>query len=312
VRETRQFLESIQLPASDQPAAASSQKRFPDGAQYRVEIPSVEGPAVFASVLREAASRGVRVNRVSQGSGGFLCTSAELRDWAAQAAGAGVEVSIFARPLAGWGTGAGAYSSGSGGLATQARGADQLVHVLEDIRRVAEHGFRSVLVTDLGVLSVAARMRAAGDLPGDLQFKVSVQMGLANPAAIRLAADIGADTYNVPTDLTLPQLASIRAAVDIPLDIYVEAPDDLGGFMRYYEIAELVAVCAPVYLKFGLRNSPNIYPSGGHLQDVATAMAVERVRRAELGLELLARYLPEAVTSELGAADQALISPSVR
>lgn len=312
MRQTRQFLESIQLPATDPPVAASSQKRFPDGAQYRVEIPSVEGPAVFASVLQEAARRGVRVNRVSQGSGGFLCTSAELDDWAAHAADAGVEVSIFARPLAGWGTGAAAYSSASAGLPAQARGAEQLVHVLEDIRRVAEHGFRSVLVTDLGVLSVAARMRAAGDLPSDLQFKVSVQMGLANPAAIRLAEEIGADTYNVPTDLTLPQLASIRAAVDIPLDIYVEAPDDLGGFMRYYEIAELVTVCAPVYLKFGLRNSPNIYPTGGHLQDLATAMAVERVRRAELGLELLVRYLPEAVASELGAADQALISPSVR
>ena len=311
MRETRQFLESIQLPATDQPVAASSQKRFPDGAQYRVEIPSVEGPAIFASVLQEAGRRGVRVNRVSQGSGGFLCTSAELDRWAEQAAEAGVEVSIFARPLARWGTGAAAYSSASACLA-QARGMEQLVHVLEDIRRVAEHGFRSVLVTDLGVLSVAARMRAAGDLPGDLQFKVSVQMGLANPAAIRLAEEVGADTYNVPTDLTLPQLASIRAAVDIPLDIYVEAPDDLGGFMRYYEIAELVSVCAPVYLKFGLRNSPNIYPACGHLQELANAMAVERVRRAELGLELLARYLPEAAASELGAADQALISPSVR
>jgi hypothetical protein len=312
VRETRQFLESLQLPGADRPMAAGSKKRFPDGAQYRVEIPSVEGPAVFASVLQEAASRGVRVHRVSQGSGGFLCTSSELRDWAAQAAGAGVEVSIFARPLAGWGTGAAAYISGPSGLPTQARGTEQLVHVLEDIRRVAEHGFRSVLITDLGVLSVASRMRAVGELPGDLQFKVSVQMGLANPAAIKLAEDIGADTYNVPTDLTLPQLASIRAAVDIPLDIYVEAPDDLGGFMRYFEIAEIVQVCAPVYLKFGLRNSPNIYPSGGHLLNVATAMAVERVRRAELGLELLARYLPEAVTSELRAADQALISRSGR
>jgi Peptidase family U32 len=312
VRETRQFLESMQLPGADRPMAGSSKKRFPDGAQYRVEIPSVEGPAVFSSVLQEAASRGVRVHRVSQGSGGFLCTSSELRDWAAQAAGAGVEVSIFARPLAGWGTGAAAYISGPSGLPTQARGTEQLVHVLEDIRRVAEHGFRSVLITDLGVLSVASRMRAAGELPGDLQFKVSVQMGLANPAAIKLAEEIGADTYNVPTDLTLPQLASIRAAVDIPLDIYVEAPDDLGGFMRYFEIAEIVQVCAPVYLKFGLRNAPNIYPSGGHLLNVATAMAVERVRRAELGLELLARYLPDAVTSELRAADQALISRSGR
>jgi hypothetical protein len=310
VREIRRFLESIQLPAADRPAAGHSAKRFPDGAQYRVEIPSVEGPAVFAGVLDEAARRDVRINRVSQGSGGFLCTSGELRDWAAAAADAGVEVSIFARPLAGWGTGAAAYASGPSGLATQARGTDQLVHVLEDIRRVAEHGFRSVLVTDLGVLSVAARMRAAGHLPSDMQFKISVQMGLANPAAIKLAEDIGADTYNVPADLTLAQLASIRAAVDIPLDIYVEAPDDLGGFMRYLEIADLVRICSPVYLKFGLRNSPNIYPSGGHLLGTATAMAVERVRRAQLGLELLARFMPDAVTSELGARDQALISRS--
>ena len=47
---------------------------------------------------------------------------------------------------------------------------------------------------------------------------------------------LGASTINLPTDLTLPQIAAIRAAVDMPLDVYVEAPDTVGGFVRLHEI----------------------------------------------------------------------------
>jgi hypothetical protein len=149
-------------------------------------------------------------------------------------------------------------------------------------------------------------MRQAGILPGEMQFKISVMMASANPASIRLMERLGADTFNIPTDLSLAQIAAIRQAVDIPLDIYVEAPDDLGGFVRLYEIAELVRVAAPVYLKFGLRNAPNIYPVGKHLEQVSLALSRERVRRARLGLDLLARYYPEAVQSQPGAAGLAL------
>jgi hypothetical protein len=306
VDQTRSFLRSIGLPGGDLGELPSSAKRFPDGAQYRVEIPSVEGPEVLAAVLAEADARDVTVHRISQGSGGMLMTDGELAEMARLAAARPVEASIFARPLAGWSTGAAALASGAGGVVAQARGADQLVHVLEDIRRTAEAGFRSVLVTDIGVLSVASRMRTAGELPGDLQFKVSVQMGFANPASVQIAEQAGADTYNVPTDLSLAQLAAIRAAIDIPLDIYVEAPDDQGGFVRHFEIAEIVRVAAPVYVKFGLRNSPNIYPSGTHLTATAVALGRERVRRAQLGLGLLRRYAPDATTSTLGAEGLAL------
>jgi len=301
VESTRAFLRQIGLPDGDPGALPVSAKRFPDGAQYRVEIPSVEGPEVLEAVLSEADARGVPVHRVSQGSGTMLLTDAEVTAMGNVAAERSIEVSLFARPLAGWGTGAGALASGAQGLATQARGADQLVYVLEDIRRAAELGIRSVLVTDLGVLSVASKMRAAGDLPPDFQFKVSVQMGLSNPASIKIAEDLGADTYNIPTDLSLAQIAAVRQAIDIPLDIYIEAPDDQGGFVRHYEIADIVRVAAPVYLKFGLRNSPNIYPSGTHLTPLAATLARERVRRAEIGLGLLARYLPDAVRSSLPA-----------
>ncbi|MQY17342.1 U32 family peptidase [Nocardia macrotermitis] len=305
----REFLRASGMPEGDGPAADTSEKRFPDGAQYRVEIPSVEGPAVLAAVLDEAHARDVRVHRISQGSGVLLLTDDELSAMVARAAAEPVEVSLFARPLAGWGTGAAALASGAGAVGAQARGAEQLTQCLLDIERAANFGLRSVLITDIGVLATAAKMREQGYLPADMQFKISVQMGLANPASIRIAQDLGADTYNVPTDLSLAQLAEIRRAIDIPLDIYIEAPDDQGGFIRHYEIAEIVRVAAPVYLKFGLRNAPNIYPSGTHLEATAVALGRERVRRARIGLDLLRRFAPDAVTSELGATGLAVPSP---
>src|SRR5947208_3716062 len=108
--ETRAFLESVGLPRGDLHELPDSPKRFPDGAQYRVEIPSVEGPRCLEAVLEEADRLGVRVHRVSQGSGVFLHTDEELDELARLAAAASVEVSLFTRPNAGWGTSAMARS----------------------------------------------------------------------------------------------------------------------------------------------------------------------------------------------------------
>ena len=62
-----------------------SDSRFTDGVRYRVEIPSVEGPAVFRAVLEEASDRGVPVRRVSQGSGVMMLTDAEISELASSA-----------------------------------------------------------------------------------------------------------------------------------------------------------------------------------------------------------------------------------
>jgi Peptidase family U32 len=299
--ETRDFLASIGLPRGDLRDLPSSNKRFPDGAQYRVEIPSTEGPRCLEAVLEEAERLGVGVQRVSQGSGVFLQTDEELDELAQLAAAARIEVSLFARPCGGWGTSASARSTSGAGLAAAAWGQEQVVAGLDDARRAAAHGFRSVLIADVGVLAAFGRARTAGLLPADMQAKVSVMLPAANPSSARVFVELGADTINVPTDLTLPQLAAIRAVVDVPLDVYVESPDDLGGFVRHHEIPEIVRVCAPVYLKFGLRNAPGLYPSGTHLEAVAVALSRERVRRARLGLDLLARAGVEAVASAAGA-----------
>ena len=42
---------------------------------------------------------------------------------------------------------------------------------------------------------------------------------------------------------------------------HVEAPDNIGGFIRHYEVPEFIRVGAPLYVKLGLRNAPDTYPS---------------------------------------------------
>lgn len=302
MEETRNFLTGLRLPPGDRHDLPSSPKRFPDGAHYRIEIPSCEGPAALRAVAEEADRYDVTIHRISQGSGIMLLTDREIGDMARLGRERGMEVSLFVGPRAAWDTGATAVSPAGRVVAPRIRGADQLVFAVEDVRHGCDLGIRSVLVADEGLLWVLGEMKRAGTLPADLVLKVSVMMGSANPASIAIMERLGAGTYNIPTDLSLAQIAAIRQAVDVPLDIYVEAPDDLGGFVRHYEIPELIRVAAPVYIKFGLKNAPAIYPSGTHLEATAVALVRERVRRARLGVEMIRRYAPTLAASSAGAA----------
>jgi hypothetical protein len=297
MKSTPELFAALGLPGGDGHSLPASILRFPDGGQYRVEIPSVEGPRCLSAVLEEAVRWQVPVARVSQGSGVGLMTDGEISDMVSLASSAGVELSLFARPCAGWDTSAMARSSGGSFLAASARGQDQLAAVIDEIRRAAELGVRSVLVSDLGVLAVFGQLRSSGVLPADMQAKVSVTLPAANPASARVLEGLGADTINLPTDLTLAQISAIRSTVDIPLDIYIESPDNLGGFVRHYELPRLIEIASPVYAKFGLRNAPDVYPSGGHLDATAVELSRERVRRARVGLDLLARSGSKAVLS---------------
>lgn len=303
MEESRALLSALGYPAREPYDLPDSAKRFPDGAQYRVEIPSVEGPRALAAVIEEAERHGIldRIQRVSQGSGIMLLTDAEIRDMARLGAEYGMEVSLFVGPRGPFDIGAGPLTQAGKNQGWRVQGVDQLVYCLEDIRRACALGIRSVLVADEGLLLLVREGKQRGLFPADLVVKVSVLMGMANPVSIKLAEDLGAGTYNVPSDFTLPRLAAVRQAVDIPLDLYVEVPDEFGGFIRHYEIPEFVRIAAPVYIKFGLRNAPNIYPAGSHLEDVAVKLTRERVRRAALGLQLLDRYAPDSKTSRRGA-----------
>jgi len=270
-----------------------SDARFADGLRYRIEIPSVEGPRVLEAVLDEAVQRDVPVRRVSQGSGVMMLTDAEIREMAELGAGAGVEVSLFLGPRGAWDTGGQSLvTAAAGGVA---RGRDGVADSIAEVRRGVGLGIRSFLVADMGVLKTLGDMRAAGNLPASLVLKTSVLLPCANPATAAALEELGATTINVATDLSPTELGELRAACSAPLDVYVEVPDDQGGFVRFYEVPEIVRLAAPVYVKLGLRNAPNIYPSGLHVEDLAVKLGRERVRRAELVLRLLAERAPELV-----------------
>ena len=289
-------------------APVGSDLRFPDGGAWRVEIPSVEGPAALEAVISTARSLSVPLHRVSQGSGVMMLTDSEITEMVQMCSDEQIELCLFLGPRASWDTGA-QRSTPGGTLVGRARGRSALGACVEEAIRASSLGVGSLLTADEGVTWTLHQLREAGDLPASLQLKVSIQAAPANPASFRLMENLGADTINVPSDLSLEQVAELRAAGSVAIDFYLEAPDTIGGFVRHYDIAEIIRVAAPVYVKFGLRNAPDIYPSGAHLAGVVIASAVERVRRARLCLDLLERHAPPATTglamSPLGSREQA-------
>jgi hypothetical protein len=280
-----------------------SPRRFPDGAHFRIEIPSVEGPRVLRSVVEAAEREGIVVNRVSQGSGAMLLSESELREMTAIGAAEGMEVSLFVGPREAFDVGAHARSSDGTAHAGQARGIRALRYAAEDVSRAVEAGIRSFLVADHGLLALLVEMQSAGELPSSLVWKVSVLMAPSNPLSLIALERLGATTANVPSDVTVAQLAELRAASRLPIDLYVESPDGLGGVVRGNELGDLVAAGAPLYAKFGLRNSRALYPSGEHLAADAAAIAREKVHRAAVALEWQRRLRPELVQSPAGASD---------
>ena len=274
---------------SAEPVPAPSEHRFPDGAYYRIEIPSVEGPAVLRAVVGQAETEGVVVNRVSQGSGAMLLSAAELAEMAQIGADHGIEVSLFIGPREEWDVGSLAQSSEGPSRAGLIRGVRQLRYAVDDVLRAVDQGIRGFLVADTGLLELLAGMQAAGQIPASVVWKVSAMLAPANPLTVAQLDRLGASSINVPADVTLGQLAEMRSVTSLPLDLYVEAPTGMGGAVRGHEAADLVTVASPMYVKFGLRNSRPLYPSGLHLANEADAIAREKVHRARVALEWVKR-----------------------
>ncbi|HTV54664.1 MAG TPA: hypothetical protein VMI06_07095 [Terriglobia bacterium] len=303
MEKTQKLLNKLKLPVEDNHSLKPSTSRFPDGGQYRIEIPSVEGPRVLREVLAAAKELKVPVHRVSQGSGIMLLTETEIREMAKMGHDQRIEVCLFVGPRATFETGAQTASSAGKVIGLQHRGADQLIYAIEDVKRACEFGIRSVLPADLGLIWLLNEMKKERLLPKNLVIKSSVTLPAANPATARIFENSGVSTLNVPTDLSPAQLGAIRQTVKIPIDLYIEAPDNFGGFVRYYEMPQIIRVAAPVYFKFGLRNAPDIYPSGRHIEDLAVNMGRERVHRARIALDLVDRYAPDAKMSPLSSKD---------
>ena len=281
---------------------ARSEARFPDGAQLRIEIPSVENPAAMAAAIAEADRHCIVIHRVSQGSGAMLLSEAELREMAAMGADRGIEVNLFMGPREEFGVGGTVRSSDGRALSGHLRGLHQLRYSVEDLLRAVDCGIRGFLIADTGLMEILSTLTKRGELPSDIVYKCSAVLAPSNPLSFRQLAQLGMTTINVPSDLTLEEITELRATDPIPMDLYVEAPDGLGGMVRGHEVVELVLAGAPLYAKYGLRNARAVYPAGHQVVSDVVDNVREKVRRAAISMEWVGRSDELITMSSPGAA----------
>ncbi len=298
--ETRKFMDKVGLPRGDLYDLPSSTKKFPDGADYRLEVPTVNTAEALKALLEEAEKMDIVINRVDETYGAFRHTLQELKEYVNIAKSYGAELNLSVGPRATYDTSATRLSTQGVRIGYRLRGMEQVVRAVEDVKRIAEVGCRGVLVYDEGLLWVLNELRKAGELPENMHFKLSAHCGHGNPASFKVLQDLGADSINPVRDMTLPMVAALRAAVDIPIDVHTDNPPGSGGFIRVYEAAEMVRIGAPIHLKTG--NSV----VAGHGQLTSKQDGINMARQACIVKEMVKRYYPQAVQSKAETPDMAV------
>lgn len=290
--ETRKSLVKLGLPAGDAHDLPTSTMRFPDGAHFRLEVPTMNAAEAVRALIDEAEKLGITINRIDETYGAFRHTMGELKEYVAACKDYGCELNLSVGPRATYDTSATRLSTEGVRISYRLRGQEQVVRAVEDVKRIAEIGCRGVLVYDEGLLWVLAALRKDGVLPKNMHFKLSAHVGHGNPASFKLLQDLGADSINPVRDLSLDMIAALRQTVTVPLDVHTDNPPGSGGFIRTYEAPEIVRVGAPMHLKTG-----NSVISGHGLLTTAQN-GRDMARQASIVKEFVTRHYPEAIQSK--------------
>jgi len=297
MEQTRAFLQSIGQPAGDAYDLPTSEKRFSDGGQYRFEVPGIQGPKVMKALLDAMDSYGIYLHRVTQTQGIMRLTDKEIATMVEYAADYGTDLILAIGPRATTDTSASVHTEEGVRMGYRLRGQEQIVRAIEDVKRAVRLGCRSFLVYDEGCLWALNEMRKAGEIPADCHFKVSAHAGHGNPCSAKLLETIGANSINPVRDIQLQMLASMRQAIDCPIDIHTENPKSTGGFIRHYEVPEMIRIAAPIYLKTGGSVAAT------HSWDSTEDDARKRAKQCSLVKRMIDEYYPEAVQSPKGSLE---------
>jgi len=295
MEQTRAFLKSIGLPGGDAYDLPTSEKRFADGGQYRFEVPGIQGPAVMEALLEEIDKYGLYLHRVTQTKGIMMLADKDISRMVELAKTAQTDLILAIGPRATTDTSASVNTPEGVRMGYRLRGQEQIVRAIEDVKRASSLGATGFLVYDEGCLWVLNEARKAGEIPANCHFKLSAHSGHGNPCSAKLLESIGADSLNPVRDIQLQMLAAMRQAISIPIDIHTENPKSTGGFIRHYEVPEMIRVAAPLYLKTGGSVAQT------HSWDSTVSDAKARAKQVTLVKRVIDNYYPEAVQSEKGS-----------
>ena len=270
-----------------------SSKRFEDGGQYRFEVPGIQGPSALESLLNACNDYDLTIHRATQTKGIMFLLDDEISAMVNLANEAKIQLFLAVGPRAPYDTSATVQTEEGKRIGYRLRGYKNLLYAIEDVKRAVDLGVRGILLYDEGLLFALSKMRENGELPNDLKFKLSAHAGCSNPASAKLFESIGLDSLNPVRDLQIPMLASLRDAIDIPIDIHTENPKSTGGFIRHYEVPEMIKVASPVYLKTGGSVAKH------HSWDTTDGEARQRAKQVALIRDHFERFYPEAIMSKL-------------
>jgi hypothetical protein len=304
-------MEAQGIPGRDGYDLPTSDRTFPDGANFRIEIAGIERASAMEAMLDEASKRKIIIHRVIAAVGGAtLVDFEELKTLAQMAYDEKIEVVMTVGHRKGWDAGAREMSNSEGAMqGFRLRGSDHLSYHIADIMRCVEAGYRGFLVYDEGVLSILNQMRKEGFLPKETIFKFSVFGGYCSAAGAKVVESMGVNSLNPSSDVSLPILAGIRKAIDIPLDVYVIVVDSFGGTFRAYEAPEIARIASPCYFKFEPGTSEGDIYKPWITEAWHQDFVRQKVRIASIVMEIMERHAPQLKTSPKGAKDLVLPVP---
>lgn len=295
MKNTRDFLEKIGLPSGDNYSLTPSSKRFDDGAQYRFEVPGIQSPSAMEALLEEVNNLNLIIHRVTQTKGIMLLSDNEIIEMVNLAIQGQVDLVLSIGPRATYDTSASVNTPEGQRMGLRLRGQEQIVRAIEDVKRANALGCNSFLLYDEGLLWILNEMRKQNELPANVKFKVSAHTGNGNPCSAKLLEDLGANSINPVRDLQLPMLSAIRQAINVPIDLHTENPASSGGFIRHYEVPEMIRLCAPIFLKTGGSVAKT------HGWNTTAAEAKQRAKQVSLVKRVIDQYYPEAINSKKGS-----------
>ena len=231
MKETREFLKKLGLPAGDAYDLPTSNKRFPDGAQYRFEVPGIQGPGAMKALLEQLELYDLPIHRVTQTKGIMTLLDEEIKEMVSLANEAQVQLILAIGPRATTDTSASVQTPEGSRMGYRLRGQEQIVRAVEEIKRGARLGCRGFMVYDEGCLWLLNEMRKAGEIPADCHFKISAHTGHGNPCSAHLLESIGANSFNPVRDIQLSVRQSISPSIFTPK--IRRLPADSSVIMKY-------------------------------------------------------------------------------
>jgi hypothetical protein len=296
LKEIKEYVAKLGLPAQDNYELSTSNKTFPDGAHFRTEeLPTTVEQ--YEKMFAISDKLNLTVNRITDVRGIMFDSDSELLHKFELAREHGSEV------IMGPGAAEQPYDISQQAeihalVEGKVRGMDQVVYTIQSMLRAAELGCRGFLMYDEGVLLIALKMRREGYLPTETKFKISANVSVANAAAIKFWFDLldVQDEINPIRDLTLPMISAMRQVVDNPLDLHIFHRVTVARIM---DAAEIVRVGSPVYLK-NARFGPGLTVEDRALQCFRVVEAINK-------------QFPEARQSKPGAKGLAIpVKPSTK